>query len=51
MTALFGIKILLFADSREPAIASQVLEAREENSCIFGWLFFPDSHQDGKNER
>lgn len=51
MTALFGTKILLVADSREPAIAFQTLDARAENARILVWLFFPNSHQDGKGER
>ncbi|EFH84742.1 hypothetical protein Krac_5845 [Ktedonobacter racemifer DSM 44963] len=48
MTALFGTKILLFAYSREPAIASQALESREEISSLFSRFFFLDSHEDGK---
>lgn len=51
MTAFFWTKILLFASSREPAIASQALEAREENASIFGRLFSLDSHRDGKGKR
>jgi hypothetical protein len=48
MTALFETKILLFAYSRETAIASQTSEAREEVSSIFSRFFFLDSHEDGK---